>query len=71
MPKKIADMTLYTLQEISRTLDVTTGTLRTYIKNGKIKAKKVAGKWIVTDSALREYFKKGDHKKKRNTKRKN
>ncbi len=71
MPKKIADMTLYTLQEISRTLDVTTGTLRTYIKNGKLKAKKVAGKWIVTDSALQEYFKKGDRKEKHKKKRKN
>lgn len=62
-------MTLYTLQEISRTLDITTGTLRTYIKNGKLKAKKVAGKWIVTDSALQEYFKKDDHNEKQKKRR--
>jgi len=56
MPIEIADIKLYSLLELSQTLKITTVTLRTYIKQGKLKAKKVGGKWYVTEDALREFF---------------
>lgn len=68
MPKNIAGLNLYSLKEISKKLDVTTSTLRAYIRQGKIKARKVAGKWLVSDEALRQYFNRresGNEKKKK------
>jgi excisionase family DNA binding protein len=68
MPKNIAGLNLYNLKEISKKLDVTTSTLRAYIRQGKIKARKVAGKWLVSDEALRQYFNRresGNGKKKK------
>jgi len=45
MAKKIGDITLYTVLELSQSLDVTEVTLRRYIKEGKLKATKIGGKY--------------------------
>ena len=70
MPKNIAGLNLYNLKEISKKLDVTSSTLRAYIRKGKIKGRKVAGKWLVSDEALRQYFNKKErsNEKKRKVK---
>ena len=68
MPKNIAGLNLYNLKEISKILDVTTSTLRTYIRQGKIKGRKVAGKWLVSDEALRQYFNKREGSKEKRRK---
>jgi predicted site-specific integrase-resolvase len=68
MPKNIAGLNLYDLKEISKKLDVTTSTLRSYIRLGKIKGRKVAGKWLVSDEALRQYFNKKESRNKRRRK---
>jgi predicted site-specific integrase-resolvase len=49
---------------------VTSSTLRAYIRQGKIKGRKVAGKWLVSDEALRQYFNKKErsNEKKRKVK---
>lgn len=47
---------LYTLAEISKSLDITTRTLLTYIKNGKLKAVKLGGKWRVSGDNLRAFI---------------
>jgi hypothetical protein len=67
MPIKIAGITLYELKEISEKLKgkVTSRTLRNYIKQRKLRAKKVAGRWYVSDVALREYFNVGESQKRR------
>ena len=39
MPKQVGDITLYTVLELSKLLDVTEVTLRRYIKSGRLKAK--------------------------------
>lgn len=46
------EIEVYTLKEISEILKVTNRTLLTYIKNGKLKAAKIGGKWIVTKEEL-------------------
>ncbi len=43
MPKIIGDMTLYTVLELSKLLDVTEVTLRRYIKDGKLHARIIGG----------------------------
>ena len=56
MPIKLGEIKLYSIQELSRSLDVTTVTLRAYIKAGEIKARKVGGQWYVSEEALKLYF---------------
>ena len=56
MTKKIGSITLYTVQELSKRLDVTTVTLRTYIKRGDLKARKTGGTWFVSEGSLKNFF---------------
>jgi predicted site-specific integrase-resolvase len=48
MPKVIGDMTLYTVLELSKLLDVTEVTLRRYINEDKLKATKIAAERITS-----------------------
>jgi len=59
MPKKIGDMTLYTVLELSKLLDVTEVTLRRYIKDGKLKATLMGGKYLISEDTLRELLNSG------------
>lgn len=56
MPVIIGDIKLFSLDDLSETLGVTTVTLRSYIAKEKIKARKMGGKWFVSEDSLREYF---------------
>lgn len=53
--KKIESLSLYTLTEIEPILGVTHRTLFNYIKSGKLKAKKIGGKWKVTKEVLEDF----------------
>jgi len=46
---------LYTLQELEPILEVTTRSLLQYIKDGKLKAVKIGGRWKVSESNLQDY----------------
>ena len=48
---------LYTLKEIEPILGVTHRSLLTYVKEGRLKASKVAGKWRVTQAAVEQFIK--------------
>lgn len=63
MPKKIGDMTLYTVLELSKLLDVTEVTLRRYIKDGKLKATLMGGKYLISEDTLRELMNSGQPSK--------
>lgn len=56
MPVQIGDIKLHSLKELSEKLGVTEVTLRTYLRNGKIKGRKMETTWYVTEESLREYF---------------
>jgi excisionase family DNA binding protein len=60
MPKIIGDMTLYTVLELSKLLDVTEVTLRRYIKEGKLPAKKIGGAYHISEEALKDFVNKGE-----------
>ena len=47
---------LYTLQELEKLLEVTTRTLLQYIKDGKLKAVKIGGKWKVSEANLQNFI---------------
>lgn len=56
MSVKIGDLELYTVEELSGLMGIQERTIREYLKAGKIRGRKLAKRWYVTEEALREYF---------------
>lgn len=56
MPIQLGELRLFTLEELSEKLGITTVTLRAYIKEGRLKGRKAGVRWYVSEEALREYF---------------
>jgi len=56
MPTTIRDKTLYSVPELSQKLNVTTVTIRNYLKQGKLKGQKVMGRWFILDDDILEFF---------------
>lgn len=48
----MSEIKTYTLNEVAAILHITTRTLYSYIKDGKIKAVKIGRSWRVTEDAL-------------------
>ncbi len=57
MPTKLANTTLYTVEEVAHKLNVTTVSVRNYIRQGHLKGQKVMGRWIVLAEELDEFLK--------------
>jgi excisionase family DNA binding protein len=47
---------LYTLKDLAKMLKVTERTLHTYIKDGKLKGQKIAGKWQISERNLQAFL---------------
>ena len=58
MPIKIKDMILYSVPEVAHKLNVTTVTIRNYLRQGKLKGQKVMGRWFISEEDLVEFFEK-------------
>ena len=56
MPTTIRDKTLYSVPELSQKLNVTTVTIRNYLKQGKLKGQKVMGRWFILGDYIEEFF---------------
>ncbi|MBW2554566.1 MAG: helix-turn-helix domain-containing protein [Deltaproteobacteria bacterium] len=56
MPTTIRDKTLYSVPELSQKLNVTTVTIRNYLKQGKLKGQKVMGRWFILGDDIEEFF---------------
>lgn len=56
MPRKIGNLTLYSVDDLHEMLGVSKLTLRTYLRDGKIKGRKLGVSWYVTEDAIRAYF---------------
>lgn len=54
MAKVIGDITLYTVKELAKTLDITDITIRRYIRDGKLKATKLGGKYHISEEAVKQ-----------------
>jgi predicted site-specific integrase-resolvase len=52
----MANIKFYTLEDLMVMFKVTKRTLYNYIKDGKLKANKVANKWIVTEEQLKDFI---------------
>jgi excisionase family DNA binding protein len=61
MPKILGDVKLFTVEELTKILQVQENTIRDYIKTGKLKAKKLARRWWIPEDSIKEYFSKFDN----------
>ena len=58
MPVQIQNTNLYSVTELSHMLNVTTVSIRNYIKKGHLKGQKVMGRWFVLEDELKDFFSK-------------
>lgn len=56
MPKKLGNLTLFSVDDLHEQLGLSKMTIRAYLREGKIRARKLGVQWYVTEEALREYF---------------
>jgi excisionase family DNA binding protein len=58
MSTTIQGVTFYTVQEAAQALDVTPQTVRAYIKDGKLKSKRIGRPILITEKDLRQFVTK-------------
>lgn len=56
MPRKIGNLTLYSIDDLHEMLGISKMTLRAYLRDGKIRGRKLGVSWFVTEGAIKEYF---------------
>lgn len=56
MAKKIGSLTLYTVDDLHELLGVSKMTIRAYLREGRLKGRKLGVQWYVSEDALKEYF---------------
>ena len=56
MPVTIQNVKLYSVPDVSQLLNVTTVSIRNYIKQGHLKGQKVMGRWFVSEEEVREFL---------------
>ncbi len=56
MPKKIGSLTLYSVDDLHELLGLSKMTIRAYLREGKLKGKKLGVQWFITEEAIRSYF---------------
>lgn len=55
----MAEIKVYTLDEVADILKLTRRTMYSYVKEGKLKASKIGKYWRVSEKALNEFIEKG------------
>ena len=58
MPTTIKDVTLYSVVDLAHMLNVTTVSIRNYIKQGHLNGQKIMGRWFVSEEELEDFFNK-------------
>lgn len=56
MPREIGSLKLYSVDDLNEKLGLSKMTIRAYLREGKIRGRKLGVQWYVTEEALREYF---------------
>ena len=56
MSIQVGDMKLYDVEELAEMLDVGLPTIRRYLREGRLKGKKLAKRWYVSEESLKDYF---------------
>jgi excisionase family DNA binding protein len=53
---RIGDVRIFELRDVAARLGISTTTLRRYIRQGDLSGKKVGGRWLISESAIEQYF---------------
>ena len=53
---EIGNIKAYDVQEIAKMFDMTPQSIRRFLREGRIKARKFGTRWYVTEEAMREYL---------------
>ncbi len=61
MPRKIGSLTLYSVDDLHELLGISKMTLRAYLREGRLKGRKLGVQWFVTEEAIRDYFDQGQN----------
>lgn len=56
MDNKKGNITVYTVQDLSKILNTTPQTVRKYINEGKIQGRKIGRQWLVEEKAVKEFL---------------
>lgn len=56
MPRKVGNLTLYSVDDLHEMLGISKLTLRAYLREGKLKGRKLGVSWFVTEESIRQYF---------------
>ena len=56
MAKVILGETMYTMQEVADMLSVTTRTIMTDLKDKRIIAQKIGGRWLFTEDNVKDFL---------------
>jgi len=59
MAKKIGSLTLYSVDDLHELLGISKMTIRAYLREGRLKGRKLGVQWFVTEDAIRDYFNEG------------
>jgi len=64
MPIEVGNLKLYDVKELSELLHIQDKTVRKLLREGTLKARKLARKWYVSEDSLREYFQQAENNQK-------
>lgn len=56
MAKKIGSLTLFSVDDLHEKLGISKMTIRAYLREGRLKGRKLGVQWYVTEDAIRDYF---------------
>lgn len=56
MAKKIGNLTLFSVDDLHEQLGISKMTIRAYLREGRLKGRKLGVQWYVTEEAIRDYF---------------
>lgn len=56
MSKKIGSLTLFSVDDLHEQLGISKMTIRAYLREGRLKGRKLGVQWYVTEDAIRDYF---------------
>lgn len=56
MPKTIGGLVLYSVEDLAKELDMSPRTVRLMLNDGRLKGRKLGGRWYVSEGQLRDFF---------------
>ncbi len=58
MPTKINNVNFYSVADLSEKLNVTTASVRNYLRQGHLKGQKIMDRWFISEDELNEFLDK-------------